>query len=227
MKKELREKAIALRKKGKTFSEINNILGINIPQGTLSYWFKNIDLSDRQKERINKIVLRNIKKGQIAALKINKIRRQKYLDSVAKRVNHLGILICDKNIAKIALSMLYLGEGSKTKKGSLMFGNSDPEIITLFLSLLRYCYKIEESKFRCTVQLRADQNVKKLEKFWHTITKIPTKQFYKTRIDSRTIGKISKKPEYKGVCRIDYFSADIFNELKKIVESVYKNGPVA
>lgn len=226
MKNELREKAIALRKKGKTFSEINKILGIDIPQGTLSYWLKSINLSDKQKKRISVIVLKNIKRGRASALKVNKLRRQEYLDSVAKRVNHLGVLVCDKNVAKIALAMLYLGEGSKTRKGSLMFGNSDPEIIKLFLGLLRLCYKIDEHKFRCTVQLRADQDIKKLEKFWHIATKIPTKQFYKARVDARTIGKISKKPEYKGVCRIDYFSADIFNELKKIVESVYKNGPV-
>ncbi|PIR44326.1 hypothetical protein COV23_00575 [Candidatus Wolfebacteria bacterium CG10_big_fil_rev_8_21_14_0_10_31_9] len=108
-----------------------------------------------------------------------------------------------------------------------MFGNSDPNIIYLFLKLLRYCYDIDENKFRCTLQDRADQNIKKLEKFWRLVTKIPKKQFYKARIDPRTIGKISKKPEYKGVCVIDYFSADILNEFKKIVEVIYKNGPVA
>ena len=93
-----------------------------------------------------------------------------------------------------------------------------------FLYLLRYCYDIDEKKLRCTVQSRADQNVGELEKFWSKITEIPPSQFYKTRIDSRTIGKKSKKLNYKGVCRIDYFSGDLFIELMQIPKIIYK-GP--
>lgn len=65
-----------------------------------------------------------------------------------------------------------------------------------------------------------------MEKFWSKITKIPFLQFYKTRIDNRTIGKLSKNKNYKGVCRIDYFSADLFLELMQIPKTIYK-GPVA
>jgi len=70
----------------------------------------------------------------------------------------------------------------------------------------------------------ADQNIKKLEKFWSQVTKISLSQFYKARIDPRTIGKPSKKPNYKGVCRIDYFSADLFIELMQIPKIIHK-GP--
>lgn len=218
MNSELRAKAIRLRKRGKTFSEIIKILRITIPQSTLSFWFKNISLSTKQKKRINRKVLASIKKGRIVAQETNRLKRQKYLNSVDERVKHLKQMINNKNVAKIALAMLYLGEGSKTQRGSLMFGNSDPQIIGLFMELLRDCYDINESKFRCTLQARADQNIKALERFWSKITKIPLKQFYKARIDPRTIGKISKKPNYKGVCRIDYFSSDIFLELKAIIK---------
>ena len=135
---------------------------------------------------------------------------------IIDRNKHLSPLFKNRDIALIALSLLYLGEGSKTKRGSLTFGNSDPFIIDMFLDLLRRCYEIDNSKFRCTVQCRADQDIKKLEKFWSKITKIPPSQFYGTRIDKRTIGKKTLKLEYKGVCRIDYFSADIFTELMKL-----------
>ena len=101
-----------------------------------------------------------------------------------------------------------------------MLGNSEPLVIRLFLNLLRYCYNIDESKFRCTLQCRADQNIPKLEKFWSQITNIPLAQFYKARIDPRTIGKPSNNPNYKGVCRIDYFSGDIFMELKQIMSLI-------
>lgn len=218
MRSKLKKEAIKLRKKGKTFLEIKKALGVNIPQSTLSYWLKNIPLSVKQKQRIDRVVLNNIKKGQLIALKINRLKRQIYLNSVEKRVNYLKELIHNRDVAKIALAMLYLGEGSKTQRGSLMFGNSDPQVIYLFLHLLRKCYDVDESKFRCTLQARADQNIKELERFWSVTTKISLKQFYKARIDPRTIGKISKKQDYKGVCRIDYFSADIFLELKAIIK---------
>lgn len=104
-------------------------------------------------------------------------------------------------------------------------------MIGLFLKLLRQCYEIDEKKFRFTLQCRADQNVKKLEDYWSKVTRIPLSQCFKVQIDPRTIGKPSKKKDYKGVCRIDYFSAHIDTELKIIVIIISKHygfnfGPV-
>lgn len=221
----LKEKAIKLRELGKTYLEIQNSLKTTIPKSTLSYWCKNVKLPKEYQERIQKIVLSNAQKGRAIALIVNRIKREKYLRSVFERNRHLTAILKNKDAAKVALVMLYLGEGSKTRRGSLQFGNSDPFIISLFLHLLRYCYKIDESKFRCTVQCRADQNIKKLEKFWSNITKISLSQFYKTRIDPRTIGRPSKKLNYKGVCSIDYFSGDVFIELMQIPKIIHK-GPI-
>ncbi|MEK7147181.1 MAG: hypothetical protein AAB772_02910, partial [Patescibacteria group bacterium] len=151
---------------------------------------------------------------------VNQQKREEYLQLVKNRIKHLNVIIKNPDVAKIALTMLYIGEGTKSHKGSLIFGNSDPKTINLFLRLLRFCYHIDENKFRCTLQCRADQNIKALEKFWSQTTGVPLRQFYKARIDPRTIGIPSKKPDYKGVCRIDYFSADIFNEIMKITEII-------
>jgi hypothetical protein len=219
----LKPKVLALRRAGKTYGEIQKVLGKRIPKSTLSYWCKDVLLPQEYQERIKKLILSNSQKGRQIALSVNRIRREKYLQSVNDRNSSLPFRLKNKDTAKIALAMLYLGEGSKNpKRGSLMFGNSDPLVVDLFLSLLRYCYKIDESKFRCTFQCRADQNIKKLEKFWARITKIPLSRFYKARVDPRTIGKPSKKLDYKGVCRIDYFSADIFIDLLEIPKIIYR-----
>lgn len=209
----LKNDALKLRKSGRSYGEIREILKAKIPKSTLSYWFKDILLSDKNKHRIKKIILSKAEEGRIKALKTNKDKRGLYLESIKKKVSHLPNLIDNKEIAKLALTMLYLGEGSKTRRGALMFGNSNPDIIKLFLKILRTCYDVDESKFRCTVQCRADQDPTILKEFWFDITKIPRGQFYKPRIDLRTIGRPSRKLGYKGVCRIDYFSADIYNEL--------------
>ena len=220
--REYKPKVIALRKKGHTYGEIRKILELKIPKSTLSDWCSRVSLSYQQKLDIDKKIISNINRGRSIALEVIRVRREAYLKSVEKRVIHLKNKLQNKDIAKIALAMLYLGEGSKRKNSSIMLGNSDPEIISLFLRLMRYCYNIDESKFRCTLQCRADQNTKKLEKFWSVITKIPLNKFYKTQIDPRTIGKKTKKPEYKGVCRIDYFSKDLFNEIIKTIEVLNK-----
>ena len=218
----LKEKATELRYKGKTYTQIQKELRVKIPKSTLSYWFKDVVLSKKAKEKIKEIILNNAKKGREIALITNRKKREEYLKSITDRNKHLITILENKDVAKIALAMLYLGEGLKYRGGPLMFGNSDPFIITLFLRLLRYCYNINESKFRCTLQCRADQDIRMLENFWSQVTKIPPSQFYKARVDPRTIGKPSKKPNYKGVCRIDYFSTDLFLELMEIPKTVHK-----
>lgn len=222
----LKGSVIKLRERGKTYSEIQRILRTKIAKSTLSYWCQNIPLPMGYQRKVKEYNKFNLNKARKIAFTANREKREKYLKSVIRRNAHLRGILENRDIAKVALTMLYLGEGSKTQRGSLMFGSSDPFIISLFLHLLRYCYNIDESKFRCTLQCRADQNIKKLEKFWSKITNIVPAQFYKARIDSRTIGKPSRKQDYKGVCRIDYFSADVFTELLQIPKIIY-NGPVA
>lgn len=219
-----KNKAIVLRKKGFTYGEIKKSLGVDIAKSTLREWFRDISLSDEARNRLEKVVDKKIRSAHKLALEAKKKKREKYLSEVKNRVKHLKHLLFDKDIAKIILAVLYLGEGSKGARRAFVFGNSDPKVIELYLSLLRKCYIIDESKFRCTLQCRADQNIPQLEKFWSKITGVPLSQFYKARIDPRTIGKKSRKSGYKGVCRIDYFSAEIYTEIEKIIEVVCSSG---
>lgn len=209
---DFRDKAIILRKQGKTYSEIGALIP-KVSKSTLSYWLSTLELSNKQKEKLSKNINRKLFKARATSLEIAKEKRIKYIIKTENENSYIFKLLTNKRIAKIILATLYLGEGSKARHGSLSFGNSNPDIINLFLKLMRNCYDIDESKFRCTIQCRADQNIPYLEKFWLHLTKIPKKQFYGARVDSRTIGKPSLKPDYKGVCRLDYFSAKIYNEL--------------
>ncbi|MFC1788033.1 hypothetical protein ACFLZY_02330 [Patescibacteria group bacterium] len=222
MNHEIRQQVTELRKQGYTYSEIQKEVGI-LPKSTLSYWCKDIRIPD---EILQQKIKRNKEKLKLArekALKSNENKRDKYLAELVKRTEYFAQTMNNNDVAKIALAMLYLGEGSKNpKRGCVCLGNSDPKVIQIFLDLLRYCYIINESKFRCTIQCRDDQNEDDLMKFWHKITNVPYSQFYQTQKDPRTKGKPSKKPNYKGVCRIDYFCADIFYELMYIIDAISK-----
>jgi len=201
------------RKQGKTYSEIRALIP-KISKSTLSYWLSGLKLSDRQEEKLSQNINRKLIKARAQSVLVQKNKREKYFYNLKNdNLNFINLLNDNKEVAKLVLAALYLGEGSKSMNGSLRLGNSDPGIIKLFLKLLRICYAIDEAKFRGTVLCRADQDTKILDNFWAKTTGISKKQFYKARIDPRTIGKPSRKLDYRGVCVIDYFSAVIFHDL--------------
>lgn len=220
-----------MRSEGKTYKEIQNQIGVAIPKSTLSLWCKKIDDFSDKKSYENKIrsaVLGGGSRGRQAALVANKIRRKHYLQALEKKNAPLVQLLQDSKIGKITLAVLYLAEGGKFRKGAVMFGNSDPAIIALFLNLLRKTYPINRVNFRCTVQCRSDQSISALESFWEEVTRIPRSQFYRARVDMRSVGKITRKSEYKGVYRIDYFSANIYNDIMSVCKLIQEHyGPVA
>jgi len=217
-----KQQAISLRKQGKTYPEIQNKIGKKIPKSTLSFWCKHIKLPEFYAAKMKKLSFKNLEYARIVADKVHKAKREKYLENIRQNNIYLQDKLKNKDTSKLLLSALYLAEGGKKTRGSLMFGNSDYLIIKLFLRLLRASYKIDESKFRCTVQCRADQNIKNLENFWSNVTDISEKQFYKASMDKRTLGKRTQKINYRGVCRIDYFSAAIFHELTIIGQIITK-----
>lgn len=221
---QLKQKAINLRKQGNTFSEINKILDYKIPKSTFSGWFKNTELNSKARKILDGKISNFSALGRKAALKVKYAKRKSYFENIFNNGEGIVNLLNNKDDKKLALVILYLAEGSKNTNGSVVFGNSNPLIIKLFLDLLRSVYDIDESKFRCTLQCRADQDISSLEIFWSKLSGIPKSQFYKARIDIRTIGMVSKKLEYKGVCRLDYFSSNVYNELRAFGNLLLVNG---
>lgn len=213
---QFKDQAIALRKSGKTYTEIQELLNVTIPPSTLCTWFQKILFSEEENALIARRGNERIRAGVIKAAATKTLKRQKRDEELFHRNLYLRDFLDDKNVAKLGLVMLYLCEGSKHQGGCLCFGNSNAGIIQLFLRLLRSCYVLEERKLHATVQCRADQDGDELTSYWSAITHIDPDQFYRPRIDKRTIGFPTKKPDYKGVCRIEYFSAKIYNEVRVI-----------
>lgn len=214
MNADLKARAISLRKAGKTYSEIRATVGRDIPKSTLSYWCRHIVLPAHKLNRIEQKIAAGGSKGLAVAHAHRRLERVSYLRSLYEgNLNLQALLNKDIRYAKAVLATLYLAEGGKRRRGAVMFGNSNPQIVVLFLRLMRRVYAIDDSKFRCTLLCRADQDIKKLQSFWALATGVPKEQFYTSRIDARTIGKKSRNPKYKGVCRIDYFSAEVYNDL--------------
>jgi len=218
----LKSKIIALRKSGKTYTEICKIVDTKISKGTLSDWCGNIPLSLRQKQRVAYLIKKGASKGRATALVINKLKREKYLQALITKNKHLASLLENGDIAKIALATLYLGEGAKWRGHSgLTLGSSDPDIIHFYLNLLKKCYGITPERLHCRISYRADQNIMKLTKFWSCYTGIPLVNFYRTKPDPRTIGKPTKQKNYKGVCVVSAGLTKIQLELELIAKILF------
>lgn len=214
------QEVLRLRNKGKTYREIRFLLKRNFPKSTLSKWCKKATLPENYTNKIALLNINNLNKARLISHKMNKIRRAKSFKEMENFNLPIAKKIQDREIAKIALAMLCLGEASKTR-GSFSLGSSDPRIITFFIKLLEKCFVFDIEKIRCTVQCRADQDIEMLETYWLNITKIPKRLFYKAQIDPRTKGKPTKMNGYKGVLRVDYFSTKIQVELETLAQLLY------
>lgn len=217
-----KEKAKILRAEGYTYSEISRKLKKRVPKSTLSFWCKSVELPDFYKEKIKKISAKSGEKGRKVALEVNRAKRKEFLNQLREKNLYL-IKNLNRRTKKLLLATLYHAEGSKhPSTRHLRFASSDPKTIQFFLNLFHQCFTLDKSKFRLEIICRADQNVGKLIKFWFKTTKINTKLFYKPRIDKRTIGKKTKKKDYKGVCIIDYFDTSVQLELQLLGESLIR-----
>jgi hypothetical protein len=211
-----KKRVVAMRARGKTYAEIRSAVGINIPKSSLSYWCKKVVLPAQYQNRAMNIMRKKLQKNRQLAIEANRRKYLQRIENIEQKFQHLDKILNHHDISLIILATLYLGEGTKGNRGSITFGNSNPGIIGIFLKLLRRCFIIDETKFRCTVQGRADMDIPMTMQYWSKISRIPMSQFYSSRIDSRTIGKKSSKLGYHGVCRIDYLSAETFHSLMAI-----------
>lgn len=178
----IRENALALRKKGYSYSYISGKTGLS--KSTLSGWLTEIPYTP------NKETLAAFGKARAAAGErkaairqesIREIREQSYRDvgTISKR---------DLFIFGIGL---YLGEGCKSH-GQVRMINSDPRIIQASIAWFRML-GVEKSQISLRLFLYPDSDLHKSLQFWSRTTSIPISQFQKPQIDRRTDKKAKKK----------------------------------
>ena len=80
--------------------------------------------------------------------------------------------------------------------------------MSLFITLLRECYKIDESKFRVRLHLHFYHREKDVKIFWSQLLKIPESQFTKTYRKYRSQEKTFRR-NFGGICFLKYNSDDL------------------
>ncbi|MFA5878542.1 MAG: hypothetical protein WC845_04210, partial [Candidatus Staskawiczbacteria bacterium] len=131
LKNNEKEKAIILRKKGFSYSEILDI--VPVAKSTLSLWLKSVRLSHSQTQRLTEKKLAAIRRGGVA----RKMARISVTKSIKdKAIKQIG-KISKRELWLIGVA-LYWGEGHKERKTGILasLGNSDPYLIKLYLKWL-------------------------------------------------------------------------------------------
>ena len=160
-----KQNAIKLRIQGKSYGEINKLLGV--PKGTLSDWFTDFPLSDKARERISKRVNTGSLKGIIQSSKLRARLASKQAREIHKKAfDQIGRL--SKTELFFIGVVLYWGEGYKrpiVRKGkvktyhSVVLSNSDPLLIKIFLRFLREICGVEENFIRVNIHAYEHQNI--------------------------------------------------------------------
>ncbi|HZQ08456.1 MAG TPA: hypothetical protein VFD70_17875 [Anaerolineae bacterium] len=215
---EVRERARELRRAGWTYPEIIEKLGGDIPQPTLQGWVCDIELTTEQRARIKQKELEGSAKGRPFGALWNRLQKQKRLQEAKDQaLPHAKRLAQDREALQLMAAALYIGEGAKSP-GQFSFCNSDPEVIRGWVKLLRKSFDIDESKFRCQINISEGMDEDSLRRFWSKVTGIPLSQFIKGTVDRRPNKK--RKEGYKGVCVVLYYSMYVRRYLDSLAAEV-------
>lgn len=224
IKKEDKEKAINLRKEGKTYSEILSM--IPVAKSTLSIWLQSVNLSKKQKQRITQKRLDASQRGGDA-------KRKQRIEKQNKIFSHASLEI--KNISDRELFLigvvLYWAEGAKEKEykpGSpFEFSNMDPKMIQLMIVWLLKVCKISKNMLIFNIFLHQSHKdrVEEVRVFWSKITGFPINSFSAVYWKRNKIMTNRKNTEekYHGVLKIKVKTSSIL--VRKIAgwsEGIFK-----
>lgn len=182
-----KEKAVNLRLKGRSYSEIVEALGL-ISKGTLSYWFRDIKLSSQAEKRLRRNVVRGFERG---LLRFNKERTKKIKEENAQIIEYSEMNVPTLSYETLLLVgvALYWGEGYKRQPSQrtpyISFGNTDPFMIKIFMRFVREILCIPEDKIRGKVQIHPNLESNRAINFWSKIAKIPKERLRVTYQVSR------------------------------------------
>ncbi|MCC7160773.1 hypothetical protein IT399_03585 [Candidatus Nomurabacteria bacterium] len=219
-----KEKAITLRKEGKTYSDI--LRAIPVAKSTLGIWLKDAKLSIPEKQRFTLAKkLASLRGGQ--AKRKQRIEKQ---DSIISRANLEIKGISDRELFLIGVIM-YWAEGAKEKEyhpgSQLQFSNMDPKMIQIFLIWLKKVCKIDKNMiiFNIFLHKTHKHRVEEIRQYWSKITGFPVNNFSTVYWKKNNI-KTNRKnvgEKYNGVLKIKVKrSSDLVRRIAGWSEGIFE-----
>lgn len=159
-----------------------------------------------------------------------KIKKRSISDSLYVRCNPSGnpfelnkLLNKDKNFIYGLGLGLFWGEGNKRNKNSVRLGNTDPDLIRLFIIYLRSAYNIDIEKLNFSIQIFDDLDVDAVRNYWIQKLSVKPNQIY----DKITISKSGRKGSYRnknknGVITVYFHNTKLKQIIDREIEDIKK-----
>lgn len=195
------EKALLLRKQGKSIKQIAKLLGVSV--SIVSLWCRQVELTLEQKEKL--------KRRKVRIRHLRRLAKQSHLEKLArvKKLTDEAIAyiepLTERELFLTGLS-LYWAEGFKSvKEGRLGFCNSDPRMVKFVIKWFEKSLKIKKEDFILRTEFNQSHKdrTEEIKKYWSRITQIPLEQFEKPFYHrSNWLRDYPNKNDYFGVLRI-------------------------
>src|SRR3989344_1651829 len=221
----LKGKAVRMRLQGRSYNDIQKALDLP-SKGTLSFWLKGLKLTDTARDRLRKNT-EIISKRNLHAF--NKIRSKRI--KAENEEEYLAGKECIRNLSDRELLLvgaaLYWGEGTKSdnhgKTQSLVFTNSDPFMVSVYMRFVRKIYAVPDVRIRGGIHVYPNTDVDETRRFWARITKLPPDRLYIITMISRlSAGKRNPHLLPHGTVTIRVHDRRLFHRMKGMIQGLYK-----
>ncbi len=166
-----KKKAITLRKKGLTYTEILAL--VPVAKSTLSLWLQDVGLAKKQTQRLTaKRYAAQVRGGQARRDKRISDTEEIFLDA-QKEVGKLTT----RDLFMIGVA-LYWGEGTKQKtyrpSVRLCFTNSDPDMVRVFMKWIREFTNVRDEDIGLEIYIHDNHKdqTSEFQKYWLGVTEL-------------------------------------------------------
>lgn len=211
-----KQKAIVLRKKGYSYSQIKDKLGIN--KSTLSGWLYDMPLSEKRIRELRDFSPKRIERYRNTMQVKKETRLQEVYKKVSKDIGQFS----KREIFLLGL-FLYWGEGTKTANSSTQLTNTNPAMLKFFIKWLDLL-GVNKKDLKVKLHLYSDMDIKKSIIYWSKELKIPMNQFKKPYIKETKIKNITYKSGFgKGTCCVIFEGRDIWEYIMMGIKYISRN----
>lgn len=190
MKPKLKEQAIALRKEGKSYKEIMELVPVS--KSSLSLWLRDVKLTKKQQSRLSSI--RGASGGE-AKKKIWEEKRQKVMDEYDPPLNDPDFVL--------GLG-LYWGEGTKWSRTETVFTNSDVIMMKAFTIWVNKFFAEDFDRFSVDVHHYDVERDGDIKAYWSEMLGIDLSNFIKSQV------KVSQSSQKKKGNILPYGTAKVY-----------------
>ena len=174
----LRQRILELRRRGKSYNEIADTLGIY--KSRISYLVGKDLSSIAMKERLTaQNIIRSRKRIRSLVRKARETMRKS--DKSARNEARISFPRLVSNPLFTAGIMLYWGEGDNKSRNHLRITNTDPRMIALYVQFLKKILCVPKNKIHVGLILYPDLKDRRCRKFWSGITRLPESRFMESQ----------------------------------------------